>query len=621
MSFDVVTISAIRQELLQGIVGGRVQGLLLPGPLSLSMEIYNPGSGRTHLLISAHPQHARIHLLNSAPTRDPEQHPPLLLLLRKYVKGGTITDVRQPSYERLLELSIAKRFWPDKHQEYHSGGDFRHSQESSDEDESAPVITVHLIVEVMGRLSNIVLVDENGVVLDGIKRIPPSLNRYRTTLPHQPYILPPPQDKRDPSYLTVNTLALALYKGEENEPGTSAWKALVGGVSGVSPTLAREALFRSLGATTHKAAEIAPQAELLRSLLGLLQSMLDPRQMPELSPTVAWREKEGQRQPLDFAPYRLTHLEAAGAQLQECRTLSEAITVYFSGLQELGGHSALKAQVLADIDDMRSREERKLFALREELERSQALEELRRKGEFLLAYMHTLQPGQTRLEIPDESLTIDLDMGLTPSENAQAIFREYRKARSAHEGLPDRVADVEMRLAFFDEMQTSLDLARTYDDIRAVQAEVNSARASRGKAPVEGLKQGKAKSKARKGQEKLPQPMRLRTHYGAQMFVGRTASQNDTATFRLADSADLWFHARGVPGSHVILRTGGGISQSDIEEAAQIAAGHSKARNEAQVDVICTERKNVRKVPNSPPGFVTFKNERVIRVAPRRAQP
>jgi predicted ribosome quality control (RQC) complex YloA/Tae2 family protein len=234
--------------------------------------------------------------------------------------------------------------------------------------------------------------------------------------------------------------------------------------------------------------------------------------------------------------------------------------------------------------------------------------------------MHTLQPGQRTLNIPDENLTIELPPGVTPVEYSQDIFKEYRKARSAVEGLPERIAEAEVRVAYLDDLSTSLDLAFTYDEIKAVQAEVKTA----GKPPASPQETGgkkRPKGKGRPAEARLPQPLRLQTHNGVQILVGRTASQNDTATFRLAGPDDLWFHARGAPGSHVILRAAPDLSDEDIEEAARLAAGYSKVREDAQVDVIYTEKKYVRKIPNAPPGQATYKNERVIRVAPQRRQP
>ena len=622
MPTDAVTISALQRELHERIVGGRVQNLLIPGPLAVSFEVYRAGTGRAHLLMSAHPQNARVHLLPKAPTRDPEQRPPFLLLLRKYVRGGTLLDAYQPHYERVLVLSIAKRIRTDKHQEYHLEGDFRDTPTGADagedeEDPHAPVTEVRLYIEIMGRLSNIVLVGPDGIILDSIKRVPPSINRYRVTLPHKEYVPPPPQEKRDPLKTSINSLSLELIRAADSDPGAPAWKGLVAGFLGVSPTLAREVAFRALGSTTRAAESVATHPEALIKVLEQLQSLVDPVNRGGETPSVAWQEdKEDNRKPLDFAPYALSHLTAGGnADLTSYGTISEAISDYYASLETLGGHSALKSQVRREIQEYLGREERRLSALQIQLRESEALEGLRRKGELLLGYMHTLKPGEHRLTIPEEGVTIELNPGLTPVENAQAIFKEYRKAKSAHEGLPQLVEGAVLTVEYWDGLMTSLDVAASYDDIRAVQAEVRAARSLAGKKP--GGEEGK-RPQVKKGrmQDKTPQPLRTRTQLGAHLLVGRTAGQNDTATFRLASPEDLWFHARGVPGAHVILRTEGGITPADIEEAASLAATYSKSRNEAQVDVLYTERRYVRRVPNGPAGSATYKNERVIRVAP-----
>jgi predicted ribosome quality control (RQC) complex YloA/Tae2 family protein len=563
-------------------------------------------------------------------------------LLRKYLRGGIITNVQQPPHERVLRLSIDKRIPTDKHQEYHFGGDFGKQEahagrapyagedepdeelegETEDVEAGIPVASVSLVLEVMGRLSNLVLVDDEGVIMDAVKRIPPSLNRYRTLLPHQPYVLPPAQEKRDPFRASPNVLSVAMSETAVDEPSAPAWKGLVGGLLGVSPTLAREAVYRSFGDTAISADDIAGRPRELEQVLSALRTLMADAAVSE-TPTTAWKlNSEGSRQPADFAPYRLRHLEAGGAEIVEHVSLSEGVEAFFqaASAEQLGGHSALKGQVRASLQEMLVREARRLRALREELARSRAAEMLKVKGEMILAYMHTLEPGQRILEIADEALKIELDPALTPVENAQAYFREYRKAQSAQQGLPERLTDAQATFDFWDGLLTSLDLAQSYEDIRAVQAEMQAARKSFATPlPQPESAPAKTKPKVRKGsQDKTPQPLRMRTHRGAHLLVGRTAGQNDTATFRLAASDDIWLHARGAPGSHVILRAAGGYTEEDVEEAARIAAGYSKLRNEQYVDVIVTERRNVRRVAGAPPGTATFKNERVLRVTPER---
>jgi predicted ribosome quality control (RQC) complex YloA/Tae2 family protein len=280
----------------------------------------------------------------------------------------------------------------------------------------------------------------------------------------------------------------------------------------------------------------------------------------------------------------LTHLAQAG-ELTSYGSITEAATVFFEQAGSLGRHSALKAIVAARLAEIRGRDERKLSALSDEWNRAQALEELRRKGELLLAYMHMLKPGETSLVIPEEKLTIMLDPSLTPVENAQAIFREYRKAQSAIEGLPERITESELRVAYWNELGMSLELAGSYDDIKSVQAELEAA--AKPQAPGQGSGD---KARTKRKPSKLPQPLRMQTRRGTGLLLGRTAGQNDTATFRLAAPEDLWFHTRNAPGAHVILRAAPQLSQDDLEDAARLAAGYSKLRGDSQVVLIYTEK-------------------------------
>jgi predicted ribosome quality control (RQC) complex YloA/Tae2 family protein len=608
MPFDALTIAAVRQELEDTVVGGRVQNVVMPGPLTVSLELYRGGTGRTNLVLSAHPQHARAFLTRTSASRDPEQHPPLLLLLRKYVRGGTLLEVSQPRYERVLILSIAKRIPPDKHQEYHSEGDFMDTADE-EEDLSAPVINVQLVAEVMGRVSNIVLVAEDGTVMDSMKRVPSSINRYRVTLPNHLYVQPPPQGKRDPMSTSINALSLELSRVAEDDPKAPVWKGLVGGYAAVSPTLARETAYRAFGSANVPAQDVAPRPEALQQLLHELQSLISLEQTREWQPTLAVKHSAEGDRPVEFAPYHLSHLEGPDTTVDEVGSISEAASQYFDAQGSLGGHSAYRAQVAAELAEVRSREARKLASLQQEWGRAQSVEMIRTRGEMLLAYMHTIQPGQRALEVPGTEIEIELDPNLTPVEQSQAIFREYRKARAAIERLPERIAESEARIAYYDDLDTALDLASTYDDIRAVLSEI--AAADRPLQPAE-----QPKRKGRGKEPRAPQPLRVQTRRGAQMLLGRTAGQNDTATFRLAAPDDLWFHVRTGPGSHVILRAAPDLTHEDIEDAARLAAGYSKLREDTQVDVVYTERRHVRRIPNGPPGQATYRNERVIRVTP-----
>jgi predicted ribosome quality control (RQC) complex YloA/Tae2 family protein len=661
MFFDALTIAATREELLAGLVPGRVQQVRAIGPLALGLELY-AGRRRRHLLLSAHAENARVHLLAAPPTRDPTVRSPLLLLLRKYVRGAVLQTIEQPQFERVLDFGFTKVLPVQKHGP--PGLDEADLEDEDDEDgagepfddrraEIPPgfaLYETHLIAEIMGRHSNIVLVGAGGLVLDAVKHVPSSINRYRTTLPHLPYVPPPPQRKLD-----LLTMGERSFRGEldELDPNVVLWQALVARFRAVSPLLAREAAYRATGSEDARVvdADAPPLFAALQETLGLARTHA-------WQPTLAWAPDEPAldeddesadadpeappppppgREALAFAPYPIRHLEAAGATLEATESISAAAEAFYAALETVAGHAQLKAAVRAELHERRDRLERRRRSLQAELDRAAGFERERHKGELILAYMYGLAPGQTRLEIPEEDLVIDLDPDRTPLEQAQALFREYQRARAAVEGVPARLEAVDLGLRYLDEIATQLDLAADHDTIQLLRTEIAAlpedpgarpALAPRDEAPPTKRaphKPGHRDRKPRLDMRPATRESRLATtpgkatsRDGFTLLYGRSARQNDALTFGLARPDDLWLHARGVPGSHVVIRaTGRPIPESTVAEAARLAARHSKARADSAVDVIVTEKRHVRRIPGAPPGLVTVSNERVLRVRPQ----
>jgi predicted ribosome quality control (RQC) complex YloA/Tae2 family protein len=654
MFFDALTIAAVRSEILAAITPGRVQQVRALGPLAIGLEIYG-GRQRRRLILSAHAEHARAHLLSAAPTRDPAIRSPLLLLLRKYLRGAILQTVEQPDFERVLDFGFTKVLPAQKHGPPALGAD-----EADDEDEDPDdgpweerraeippgfaLYETHLIAEIMGRHSNLVLVGADGVVIDAVKHIPASLNRYRTTLPHQPYVPPPPQRKLD-----LLRMGARSFAGELGglDPRAALWQALVARFRVVSPLLAREAVYRATGAPETPVAASEPGA-----VFAALTALLSLAQSGAWEPSVAWAPPEPEdaedppedadagpdpaaRQALAFAPYRLSHLEAEGATLEDAPTTSAAAEAFFAAVEVVAGHAQLKAEVRREVDERRRRLERRRRSLRSELDRAAGFEQERHKGELILAYMYGLAPGQTRLEIPEEDLVITLDPDRTPLEQAQAMFREYQRARAAVEGVPARIEAAELGLRYLDDLATYLDLAEDHDTIQLVRADLAAlpedlgAQASPAPEAPPAPKKKPAPGKPAHGRRKprpeaAPRESRLATtpakvvsRDGFTIFYGRSARQNDAVTFGLAGPDDIWLHARGAPGAHVVIRAGGRRPpESTIAEAARLAARNSKARGSGAVDVMITEKRHVRRVAGAPPGLVTVSNERVLRVRP-----
>ncbi|MCS6938778.1 MAG: NFACT family protein [Roseiflexus sp.] len=582
MYFDALTLAAVVDELRTSIVGGRVQRVLLPGALSVALEIY--AGRRFYLLLSAHPQFARVQLSPIRLSRGTDATPPLLLLLRKYVNHGRITAVEQPDLERVLLLSIAKRPLPRNSD---------HEDDATLDDDGAPsddaaleeeTLRCELIVEIMEQRSNIVLVGDDNIILAAARHVTPRMSR-RPVLPREPYELPPPQTKRDPRQATAAELRAAVPDGQPDLA-----RALVAAYRGLSPLAAREAVYRVMGRTLVPTGADLPWDALADALRQLWQMPWSPHIVVDESGPIA------------FAPYEITHLPGA----RPCPSMSAALDEYYSARERLTAHQQRRDALRERLNDARERLERQRSALQAELQRAADLDRLRWEGEMIFAFLHALTPGQDHLEV--EGRTITLDPRKSPVECAQERFRAYDKAKSALAGLPERLRAVELRLAGLDETLALLDLAERFEEIEAIAREAE-AEGYLGPAPAE---------RARKRPARPMPPLRVESSDGFTIYVGRTAQQNEQVTFRLGAPDDLWLHVRGAPGAHVIIKTGGrDVPDRTIEEAAALAAYYSSLRSSVSVDVEIARRRHVRKVRGGPAGLVTYQAERAVRVAPR----
>jgi predicted ribosome quality control (RQC) complex YloA/Tae2 family protein len=315
--------------------------------------------------------------------------------------------------------------------------------------------------------------------------------------------------------------------------------------------------------------------------------------------------------PLEFAPFVLTHLAASGATVQEFDSISDAMSTYYARLAEVGPArrgdplAAERKALIAPLERAAHTIERRVAALAHQLESGHDQRDpLRRAGELILTHQASLQPGATTLDVDGEH--VDLDGDLTPSENAQAYFSRYRKAREAEERVPELLETTRNTAAHLAELKTLVELADGMDAVRALRREVGAAT---GLGPQ---KPGKKSTPSKGPYRRVP------LDHGWEALVGTSAAGNAAVTFDVAGPDDFWLHARGVPGAHVILRTNGTTPPDAIvERAAQVAAFHSAARNSTSVDVDVAPRRHVKKIPNAPPGLVRYANERTLRVTPR----
>ncbi len=617
MFVDALTLCAVADELATLLGGARVEDVIQPTPQAIAIQCWT--GTRTHwLLLSAHPQHARLHVTQEKPRKLTSEPPPFVMLLRKHLEGQRVLEVRQPRWERLVELGFGRR--------------------TGEGASSDPL--VWLIIEVMGRISNLVLCDADGVILGSLRQVGAEVNRYREVAPHIPYKYPPPQ-QRQLQGQAVPRLEGTTLTGEELRVGAQEnasptntalrlWQLLAAQVLGFSPLLAREAVYRAVGDAEALVQAELPWERIAEQVRGLA-SLYDTRQW---QPILLEQPSDGT--PRGFAVYEVRHRPDLISRPME--RINEALDRYFRGMEWRDALTGAKADILRVLQTHRERCLRKAELLGRDLAETRAGEKLRIEGEVLLAFGQEVPPGQTSFIIEDpfapegssDMLNIALDPQLTAVENANRRFARYHKLRRAGAQIPEQIERNRAELAHLEQLLTDLHLAETPAEVALVRAEVVEAGYLRaGKQDRQQRQQrgnkGKAGKQGKNQQQKRADagaPLRQQSSEGFVILVGKNSRQNEEVTFREAGSNDLWLHARGVPGAHVIIKSGGRqVPRQTLEEAARLAAYYSQSRGNSSVPVDYTQQRYVRHMKSGGPGMVIYERERTLSVAPEEGKP
>jgi len=603
--FDVLTVAAVADELGGRILDGRIQKIGLVNATTVAAEVY-ANRQRHALVASADSDDPAVWLADRLPSTDPGLITPFGLLLRKYVRGGFLIGIEQLALERVIRLSIVKRLDAHNDRPAEEPDDDDQELDAGDDQDDAPwsagMNRVELIVEVMGRHSNLILVDDGGTIMESAKRVTSRMSRVRPVLPKLPYTLPPPPDKPDPRRLTSASAETLLAGGK---PSATLADVLVRGLRGVSPQIGREIAFRFTGNAAVKLGEVSPEAvsELARHTRNLFEPLLTRTWQP-----VVYRQEDVV---IGYAAIPMEHL-AAIASAEEAASISGAVDV----LREVGAeagprdHAQRRARIVAAIDREREKVSSRLHSLQEQHRRSAKTEQLREWGEMIFAYLWQIQPGDARLDI--DGMTIPLDPDLSAKDNAQAYFEEYRKAQRAGARLPEHIAEAETGLAYLQQLRVQAEQADGFAAIESIRQEFDDH--GGGRHQVEEKPGNRSKKTA-------PRKVTGQTEAsGNVIFIGRSGRENDQVTFNIGGAEDTWLHVRGVPGSHVIIRWLRPAEEEDVqavETAAALAAHYSGSRANGLVEVDVTRRKNVRKIKGAGPGMVTYRNEHTIAVRPQ----
>ena len=561
MNFDTFSIAALASELRTTVPAGRVQQVIQINSLAYAFEIYLHPI-RHYLTISVEPQAPRLHLAQQKARRGVGHDTPLMLVLRKYMRGAILTAVEQPPNERILCFHFDARL--------------------------GPVIAV---TEMLGTRSNLLLLASDQTIL-GVARLPKSEGQ-RTLLPNHFYQPPPSQHKLQPADLTEQTLQREI---SEASPQMELARLLPQVVSGVSPLLARETTFRATGNTRTTIDQLTG----LAAVINAHHELFDHLWQDQWQPTLAFDEEE---MPIAFAPYPLRHLE----NIRSVETFSQAIEIYFT--ETAAGYAAAKTPLFEAIRDARQRLARRRQRLEEDAAGQANPEAFKEQGEMILACAHQIQPGQSELVVdwlPGESPTkISLDPALSASENAQNYFNRYRKAQRAGEEIPAQLENIALEESYLEQLEQDLEMAEDRPEIDTVAEALAEA----------GYYKPRRKRKRQKSSPR--QFLRLTAPDGTVVWAGKNAAQNAHLTFSRAAPDDLWLHARNTPGAHIIIPTAEGLpSEADVFWAAGVAAYYSRARHDTSVEVDVTLKKHVRAIKGAAPGLVTYRNESTLRVTP-----
>ncbi|SDJ73495.1 Rqc2 family fibronectin-binding protein [Sediminibacillus albus] len=561
MAFDGIVTRAAVHELNQELAAGRLLKIYQPTETELIFTIRSQGSNKS-LLLSAHPSYARFHLTNDT-YHNPKTPPMFCMLLRKHLVGGFVEEITQHENERIAMFHI------------------RGKNEIGDETEKT------LIIEVMGKHSNILLVDkEKGYIQDSIKHVPPAQNRYRTILPGNEYILPPDQGKTNPFSIDPEGF---ITKLDFNAGKLD--KQIVDKFMGFSPLIAKELV--------HKA-RLGTSDTYKDTFANLQSELLDHK----YDPVIFTGGKE------DFY---VMGLSSKSEDSHRYSSISKMLDTYYSGKAERDRVKQQAGDLLRFLKNERDKNIRKIKKHQQTLKKAEKADHYQRMGELLTANMHTVKHGDQNVRVVDyydpnqQEITIELNPNKTPSENAQSFFKTYQKLKKSKQIVVEEITKAEQEINYLDELIQQIAGARE-KDIEEIRQELRE----------EGYLKAKSTHKKKNKQPNKPEPEPFYASDGTLIFVGKNNKQNEYLTNRLAARDDIWLHTKDIPGSHVVIRDRN-PSEQTLLEAAQLAANFSKSKNSSSVPVDYTLIRHVKKPNGAKPGFVTYDHQKTLFVTPEAA--
>lgn len=559
MAFDGITISNIVKELNDTILNGRIAKIAQPENDELLLTI-KPAKGQVRLVISASASLPLIYLSrDNKPS--PMTAPNFCMLLRKHIANGRIVGISQPSLERIIRFEIEHL------------------------DELGDLCRKSLIVEIMGKHSNIIFCNEKGMIIDSIKHVSAQMSSVREVLPGREYFIPDTMKKENPLDIPEENFTQELL----SKP-MPVGKAIYNSFTGISPVVAEEICHLAGIDSSIPASEMS--ADLLSHLYRQFTYFMEQVTERKFSPAIYYEGNE----PKEFSSLPLTHF--SNYQVKSFDSISEVIRTYYSS-RDLITRIRQKSSDLRRVVQTALERNRKKYDLQlKQLRDTENRDKYNVYGELIHTYGYNLEDGAKELEAlnyyTNEMIKIPLDPQKTPQENAKKYFDRYNKQKRTFEALSELIKETKDEIDYLESVSKSLDIARSEDDLIQIKEELIES----------GFIRRKQSSKKVKITSK---PFHYISSDGFHMYVGKNNLQNEELTFHFANGVDWWFHAKKAPGSHVIVKTNGEeLPDRTFEEAARLAAHYSKNSGAEKVEVDYVEKKQVKKPNGSKPGFVVY---------------
>jgi len=574
MPFDGTTLASVVHELSNTIIGGRIDKISQPEPDEIYINLR--AGGKNHkLLITANSNAPRLNFTAAAKIA-PLKAPMFCMMLRKHLTAGRIVGITQPEFERIVEIHI----------------------EAMDEmGDKSPKI---LLIEIMGKHSNIMLLDANRKILDSIKHVSPALSNSRPILPGIVYSRPPTPDKQNPTKVMTQD-AFASIVGVAN---LKIQQSIYQRLNGISPILASEICTRARVACDTFTGDLTA-ADITR-LYGAFCNVFSRIESGNFSCSIYW-DNEGRA--VDIAPLSMVLYSQHRAEAFD--SPSAMLESFYAKRDEAYRINQKTVDLRKLISTHQERCRKKAFMHDRTLEDIKNRDTLRVKGELLTSYLHLVEKGASSFTADNfydqnKPMDIALDPTLTAAENAQRYFKLYNKQKRAFIALGEQMEKNQSDLEYLDSVAIAMETITDEADIAEIRAELAS--------------QGFAKRRTEPKNKKAAvaaKPLRYISSDGFDIYVGKNNTQNDYLTLKMANGNDIWLHTKEIPGSHVIIVTGGKEPPvSTLIEAANLAAFYSKARNSAQVPVDYVAKKYVKKPSGAKPGFVIYDYHKTVYVTP-----